>query len=461
MKRLCKAGTPDAGDILTCLQDHIKDEDMGVACKKQLQADEERSAQDFRLNFRLNKACFEDVQHLCMEACDAKQDGLAGGPTGQPCGGLVLRCLSAHAADVSSPECREEVFYFERREVEDAGLDVPLQRACKDDVETFCGGGGGYAGRDHSKVLSCLRTNRKRLSAKCREEELRFTAMEASDIRLTPTLMNACGLELHQFCKGVEPDQAFKCLQSNLQEPSMAVACRAEVELQTTRESEYFREDLSLSLQCDADVQRLCASEEARAAEEGDGVVIACLVQHFDSLGGTCQSEVSYLVRMSLWVYHPGNDLSRPCDADVASRCGNATSGTAVEPGVVVDGSHLVLGAVGQCLTDLPLAKILSDECKQLVGVVGLAGGHVGGMVDESRLDATLNQLAQLELAAREEQGDGDGGVELTGWMAFVAVLALSAVLMGGGWLAYKHFFHRGRDYTLVVNADELKSGDV
>ena len=42
---------------------------------------------------------------------------------------------------------------------------------------------------------------------------------QASDIRLTPSLMNACGLELQQFCRDVPPSggQAFRCLQLNME----------------------------------------------------------------------------------------------------------------------------------------------------------------------------------------------------------------------------------------------------
>ncbi|CAI7931658.1 unnamed protein product [Closterium sp. NIES-54] len=79
-----------------------------------------------------------------------------------------------------------------RRTVEDPALDVPLQQACKDDADMYCGAGAGYAGRDHSRTLSCLRQNRKKLSAKCKAEELRFTAMEVGAVRCCACEME-CG----------------------------------------------------------------------------------------------------------------------------------------------------------------------------------------------------------------------------------------------------------------------------
>lgn len=64
-----------------------------------------------------------------------------------------------------------------------------VQVACAPDLEKLC----ADVSKDHSHTLLCLRSHRDNLSKACQEEELRFSIMESSDIRLTPTLMNACG----------------------------------------------------------------------------------------------------------------------------------------------------------------------------------------------------------------------------------------------------------------------------
>ncbi|CAI5961385.1 unnamed protein product [Closterium sp. NIES-64] len=511
--RLCK-DQHGGGDTIACLQKHEEDEDMGEQCKKEVKKDEERSAHDFRLNYKLNRACFSDVQRLCMHSCEPRNDSFtaAAAPSGDQCGGRVLQCLAANASLISSPECREEVAYFERREVGDIMLDVPLQRACVDDIGALCG-----LQRDHSKVLSCLRQHRAQLKPECRDEELRFSAMEASDIRLTPSLMNACGLELHAFCRGVPPSEgkAFRCLQTSLGQESMGVACRSEVALQTVRESQFYLADVALALQCQVDIAKTC-SAAANSTADGDGEVIACLVQHYDGLSGKCQTEVAYLVRMALWVYHPANNLTMPCAADVAALCPNATSTSSA----LHAAAGVVVAAVGQCLVDQPLAKLSSESCRQLVAVVGVAGAHVGGVVDEARLEATLAEIAQVmrlvqvtlvqvaqiaqllvlsflphcptspllptfapssllhartcispvlpnalnvqlgALEQQQQQGEA-GSVVLTGWTALLAVLALSMLLIGAGIYAHHHFFSPTRDYSLVVQEGGVKEGDV
>ncbi|CAI5528209.1 unnamed protein product [Closterium sp. Naga37s-1] len=457
--RLCK-DDKGGGDTIACLQKHEGDEDMGEQCKAEVKKDEERSAHDFRLNYKLNRACFSEVQHLCMHSCEPRNDSFttAGAPSGDQCGGRVLQCLAGNATLIASPECREEVAYFERREVGDVMLDVPLQRACVDDIGALCG-----LQRDHSKVLSCLRQHRAQLKPECRDEELRFSAMEASDIRLTPSLMNACGLELHTFCRGVPPSEgkAFRCLQTSLGQESMGVACRSEVALQTVRESQFYLADVALALQCRMDIAKTC-SAAANSTADGDGEVIACLVQHYDGLSGKCQTEVAYLVRMALWVYHPANNLTMPCAADIAALCPNATSSTTISSAVSHAAKGVVVAEVGQCLVDQPLAKLSSESCRQLVAVVGVAGAHVGGVVDEARLEATLAEIAELGALEQQQQQQGEAGsVVLTGWTALLAVLALSLLLIGAGIYAHHRFFSPTRDYTLVVQEGGVKEGDV
>lgn len=62
-----------------------------------------------RLNFRLRDACGDDLTALCPAVCkDA---------TKHACGGRALRCLTDNAMQIRSQACRDEVFYFEKMEV--------------------------------------------------------------------------------------------------------------------------------------------------------------------------------------------------------------------------------------------------------------------------------------------------------------------------------------------------------
>ncbi|CAI6000072.1 unnamed protein product [Closterium sp. NIES-64] len=127
-------GGAGGGDTIACLQKHVEDEDMGEQCKTEVKKDEERSAHDFRLNYKAESCVFQRRAaplHARVLQCLAapspplppKNDSLttAGGSSGGH-GGRVLQCLA----------------YFERREVGDVMLDVPLQRVCVDDIGALC-----------------------------------------------------------------------------------------------------------------------------------------------------------------------------------------------------------------------------------------------------------------------------------------------------------------------------------
>lgn len=71
----------------------------------------------------------------------------------------------------------------------------------------------------------------------------------------------------------------------------MGIACKAEVDLQTLRESSYYQLDTGLKMQCEADVAKLC--EGVDEGREGHSLVLKCLVDHHSELAGPCQTEVS------------------------------------------------------------------------------------------------------------------------------------------------------------------------
>ena len=54
---------------------------MSQECKAEVEQDQVRSNQDFRLNFRLSKACKKDIAALCIHECSTY--------LGQACGGKV------------------------------------------------------------------------------------------------------------------------------------------------------------------------------------------------------------------------------------------------------------------------------------------------------------------------------------------------------------------------------------
>ncbi|CAI5504469.1 unnamed protein product [Closterium sp. Naga37s-1] len=158
---------------------------------------------------------------------------------------------------------------------------------------------------------------------------------------------------------------------------------------------------------------------------------------------------VAYLVRMALWVYHPANNLTMPCAADIAALCPNATSSTTTTTTTISSAvSHVaqgvVVAAVGQCLVDQPLA------CSHPI--------PPPPFLRFSCIPSAVALYVQLGALEQQQQQQGEAGsVVLTGWTALLAVLALSMLLIGAG--IYAH--HRAPHVTSLVVQGGVKEGSV
>ena len=84
-----------------------------------------------RLNYRLTVACQDSIQEKCADACSSSS-------IEQPCGGTVLKCLTEKVEEITSEDCKKEVFYFQKMEVQDFRNDVILAETCRNDVDQYC-----------------------------------------------------------------------------------------------------------------------------------------------------------------------------------------------------------------------------------------------------------------------------------------------------------------------------------
>ncbi|BFI14492.1 golgi apparatus protein 1 [Marchantia polymorpha subsp. ruderalis] len=424
--KFCKGLRHDQGAIIDCLQQKVDDPDMGEDCKKEVVLDEIESAKDYRLNYRIYNDCLEDVRTLCpiSTVCG----------TSEPCGGIVMKCLQTNMEKIKSEACKKDIFSFTLKEAKNPELNIPLQTACHEDLKKYC---PKVRTKDHSQSLRCLRSHRNQLKSECKDEELRFSMMEASDIRLTPSLMNACGAELGEFCKAVSPTNgdAFKCLQMHLEKVEMGTPCKIEVDLQEARQASDYRLDVRVRTECQKDVETLCGDVDK--SEEGHATVLKCFVAQYKNLTGGCQTEVAYAVRMALWQYQFGSNLTLPCDSVVKSSC-DTKEAKAIE--------NVVIGTYGQCLTLSQNFKGMNPECKALVRVATKEGFYVGDN-PEADLAAEIAKLKELRGSSSDLGQSGMGFFWTTTVVAFVALLGVAL---------FRRYSGPPRAYTLVV-----KGGDV
>ncbi|KAK9838535.1 hypothetical protein WJX81_005974 [Elliptochloris bilobata] len=441
--RFCSGIEHGHARVIRCLQDHVEEPDMASECKEEITRDQIRSNHDYRLNYRLNVACKADIDALCTEECSPY--------LGQACGGRVLRCLTEKQDSITSKACKDEVFYFEKMEVNDFRNDVLLAEACRSDVDKFC----KHVEPGEGRVHQCLRDSFSKLTESCRKEELKLNIIQARDVRLRPKLNKACSEEIAVFCKGVPPGKGrvFKCLQESLGQADFGGACRAEVEARGQAMQQDYRLDFGVAEACEPDVDRLCAAEKGKA--HGNAEVLRCLVRGYSSLNETCQREMSRAVRLALWDFQKGAALTGVCDADVGNVCQAAQESPRAR-------AAWSIGAVGRCLSrNLAENQPLDSECRALV--IAAAPKDAQAMFDSSMTAAAIaKRVQELQTAAGikaqlvNPAGRGAGIITLTGWVALAALASLVVVIVGGTALAYRRW--TGLDKPVVV---VTKSGDV
>ena len=66
---------------------------MSDECRTEVKRHETRAAKDYRLNYRLNKACDLEIDRLCADVCSPF--------SGQACEGTVIQCLTQKAENVT------------------------------------------------------------------------------------------------------------------------------------------------------------------------------------------------------------------------------------------------------------------------------------------------------------------------------------------------------------------------
>ena len=442
----CKDVPQGNARVIQCLVDHDEEAEFSAECRAEVKRYEIRAGQDYRLQYRLSRACDAELDRLCAGVCSPFQ--------GQACGGTVLACLVDKRESVADEACQKELFEYEKTIANDERVDAVLAKACAADVAAYCAGVQPGMGRVHD----CLRAKQDVISAACAAEELKLEEVEAADVRLRPGFARDCSEEMAVYCKNVAPGKGrmFRCLQNNLGQVDFSDACKSRVAEKQARQQVFYKLDYGVKSSCAAEVDSLCAA--AKNGGHGKAPVLKCLAASLPSMANkACQAEVGRALRMALWQYRPGAALTDVCDADVASRCPDEHANVAV-------------GSVGRCLARI-LANAsaagvpagIAEPCAKLVSFA--VPRDPKDMFDAELSSAALAaKLAELQAAATSglantlmrSDARGVGAITLTGWVAMLAVGSLVAVVIGAAVFAYRKFMGLDRPYTLVI-----KGGDV
>jgi len=426
MKKACKAelkqfckDVPSGNALqIKCLQENTGHADMSVACREEVERQEHRQTEDYRLNFRLNRACEYDVEELCPDVCSSMQ--------GTSCGGTVLRCLTDKREKIQDQACKDEIFYFIKMEVNDFRNDVLLAEACRSDVAQFCAEVEGGEGRVHS----CLRQNRASLSPKCAEEEEKLNIIQSTNIEFRPRLKKLCREERAEYCKDVKPGRGrvIRCLQENVGKTGFSDGCRTEVNRRQMRRMKDYKLDFGVAKECKKAIKEGVCKDAKEKADGENSAVLVCLTHNYGELEEGCRGEVSRAVHMALWSYTPGMKMTEECDSAAAELCDVNPSG------------RRKWAQVGRCLKK-NIDK-LPKTCRALVEV-GAPKDVRSDFISTLSVASMHSTLRKVERSVGLQRGTlvarkkGVRAVTLTGWTAMAGLFALMVVLIGSIYAMY------------------------
>jgi hypothetical protein len=171
--------------------------------------------------------------------------------------GRVVSCLKSNKAKLAA-RCASLVSDRQREAAEDVSLDVPLANACKTDVATICVNVGWGDGAK----LACLQEHQKDVTDACRKQLFRNEVESAEDVTFNAKTSGACAADKVKFCAAVAKGggRVMACLIENQDKPGFSPLCAMMMKRNAARRSTDWRLNFRLRKLCVAPAQALCPS---------------------------------------------------------------------------------------------------------------------------------------------------------------------------------------------------------
>ena len=223
-------------DKISCLQDHIEDDEISGGCLESIRAENEKEGQSIIFNPNLVKACKSTLMEFVQvgkEGCSDFDVDLLN-PTkiaefraNTMLYGIGLSCLTTNKADIKSAVCSNEVFNKEKVMNEDVNNRAGLKDACAADIMNFC----QDVPRGEGKILRCLQDHVQKLSNKCKKEIVEVKNNQDNDIMLRPITKKRCSGEIKAFCRhaGHGDQEMYGCLKFNMDKEDFGAKCKVEI----------------------------------------------------------------------------------------------------------------------------------------------------------------------------------------------------------------------------------------
>ncbi|GBG65563.1 hypothetical protein CBR_g51447 [Chara braunii] len=262
-KKLCKRVPPKEGHVQECLRKHVENKTISYKCNAELYRQERESADDWRLNLPLWRACLDDRQKFCPNVEDGKS--------------RVLDCLEDHRYNLSKP-CFEVFDKKMLRRSVDYRFDYHVAIGCGEDLDKVCKPSGTDLKDElptDAGVLQCLQDNiEKLMQESCYKAVTRVIKRASEDLRFDHRTYDWC------------QDKQTHCLYTKVMEKPLDEAvtpdCEANVLHDMDAVGDHYCYNFPLRRECAGDISRLCstASKSLRRSflmRRCHGSVLQCL----------------------------------------------------------------------------------------------------------------------------------------------------------------------------------------
>lgn len=381
IKEFCGHTPPGDGQVINCLQDHRFSDGFPSQCYNAVQDDLEASNHDLRLKFGISGHCRADAQKLCSLRVSMG-------------GTKLIGCMRRKYDRVESRACRQELRRFFAQGSSNIMAAPDTYAACTNDVAFFCSDVSPGQGRLHA----CLMKHKEHLTEMCKIAEFEQQAMQANDIQLSPTTVQACKTYMTQFCPQVTmaDGNMWRCLEDHKHEMRRS-KCQIIVTAHELITNSEFHLNPNLAESCKKDAMNLCQKDLKNADSRdfsSDGGVIGCLITHRAQVADlACKRDMLRKQRQRLANIANDPEAVLACRFDLEKYCASVRNEE-------VGGAHKCLQAHMQNLTSRCREKEIE---------------YVEMQAENVKLMPDMQQYCKKELADLCEDAVSEDGMLSTG----------------------------------------------
>ena len=303
------------GDLLECLIKQKNNPKLEPKCRSGIEHHQLVNLKNINFNYKMKAACEKNIQEYCSDAKDKTE---------------IIQCLSAYVLNDTLLEdphrigekCRAQLKFEFLQMNEDIRLDPLLLKACSSDIAQNC----ANIPFGKAQVLECLKNNANKLSTECADKLLKRKKIDLIDEGVDYKLKEKCKNAILKYCQADGNTDMLFCLRKNLLQPDIDTGCRKIVVNRIMTQNKDIRLNPTLWQACKKDATLFCQNDFAveKDGEELNGRVIKCLKAKFvkNSLSRDCGLEIEQIMREAANIdYRLDPMLTEACFNEIHEMC--------------------------------------------------------------------------------------------------------------------------------------------